>query len=244
VKTLLSEQAALGSLLSVCLLVGCGDTGGERLAPPLAATGTASRSVQAGAGSIALTRVRVAFGPAYFCASEAGRAELCEVAVAELREAVLIDGLDPRPQPLGTLAAVSGEVRSAMFDYGITWLITQTQPSPRPTAPEGHSAVLEGTLTLAERTLRFRADMDVLPAARGDAALNGQRTRHVLDESTRLTLQVDPHAWVDRLDSAALFALDTDADGFVTIPPDSVAYQSILQGMLTRAPIRFSWRDE
>jgi hypothetical protein len=232
------------ALLSVCTLAGCGDTGRERLTLPLEASGTAPRTVALGDARVTLTRAQVAFGPAYFCASEAGRAELCEVALAELREAVAIDGLDPRPQPLGTLTAVSGEVRSGLFDYGISWLITSTQPSPRPAAPEGHSAILEGTLTLPDRSLRFRVDVDVKASARGDAALNGQRTRHVLEEGTRLALQVDPSAWVDRLDVAALRALDTDADGFVSIPADSTAYQSILQGMLTRAPLRFSWRDE
>ena len=232
-----------GLILGLSALVGCGDTGRERLELAVDATGTSARTLEIGGARITLTRADLAFGPAYFCASEAGRAELCEVALAELREAVSFRALEPQPQPLGSLTAVSGEVRSALFDYGISWLVTQTQPAARPSTPERHSAILEGILTQGERTLRFRADIDVTAGARGDAAVNGQRTRHVLDAGTRLTLQVDPSAWVDRLDAAALLALDTDGDGFVLIPAGSVAYQSVVQGMLTRAPVRFAWTD-
>jgi hypothetical protein len=39
-----------------------------------------------------------------------------------------------------------------------------------------------------------------------------------------------------------LFALDTDGDGAVVIPDDSVLHESILQGMVSRAPLRFQWR--
>jgi hypothetical protein len=73
--------------------------------------------------------------------------------------------------------------------------------------------------------------------------VNGQVTRFELagpDHSLNITF--DPHYWVDNLDADALFALDTDGDGVVTIPADSVLHESILQGMVSRVPAGFQWR--
>ena len=93
-----------------------------------------------------------------------------------------------------------------------------------------------------DRTLRFRADIDVRPRIRGDLAVNGQRTRHMIDaDGARLSVAFDPHAWIDRLDVDALFAEDTDGDGAVLLDPSSANYESIVQGMLSRAPARFVW---
>lgn len=219
----------------------CGDTGREHVKVPLTAVGVEPHSVVIGNATVALTRAEVAFGPAYFCASEAGRAELCEVSLAELREAAVVNALDPAPQALGTLNAITGEVRSALYDEGISWLLTQASPMPRPTAPDGHSAVLTGDIIRAGRTLHFSVAIDLTPKAAGDATVNAQRTHAQITGATRLELSVDPHLWIDRLDVDALFALDTDADGMVVIPADVPSYDSIVLGMLSRAPFGFNW---
>lgn len=221
----------------------CAEVGGrEHVRLRLSASGTAPRTVTLGSAQLLLTRADVAFGPAWFCSSEGARAELCEVALAELRSTVLVRALDPAQAELGELVATTGEVRSAMFDYGYSWLLTAEVPRPSPVAPAGHSAVLEGTLRQGERTLRFAVALDVKPRLRGEAALNGQRTRYTISEaSERLNVGFDPHAWVERLEPEALFALDSDGDGAIVIEPGTSAYESVLQGMTSRAPATFAW---
>jgi hypothetical protein len=224
------------------LLAACGDTGQEHVELPLTATGTAAHPVTIGDATIALTRADVAFGPTYLCASESGRAELCEVAVAEFLGTVTVRALDPSPQPLGELNATTGDVRSGLFDYGISWLLTQNEPRANPGSVEGHSAIVEGTLTRGAQSLRFSATIDAKPRMSGDLAVNGQVTRVAIRADAALNITADPHFWVSNLDADALFALDTDGDGVVNIPDDSIAYESILQGMVSRAPLRFQWR--
>jgi hypothetical protein len=227
-------------LLALCL--GCGETGREQVELALSATGTPARTLEREGARVTLTRADIAFGPAYFCASYSGTAELCSVAIAELREVVLLRGLDPAAQPLGVLRATTGTIHSAIYDYGISWLLTQTAARPSSVAPEGHSAILEGTIERAGRVLRFRAQVDVQPAKRGELSVNTQRTEHeVVGDGEALTLRVDPSAWVDRLEIEPLFALDGDGDGLVQIEPGTTSYESILQGMLNRTPVGFGW---
>jgi hypothetical protein len=242
VRRLSLRNALVGALLWT-LLLACGDTGQTRVQVPLAGVGTAPRPVTIADATVTLRRADVSFGPVYFCASEAGRAELCSVALAELRDAVVIHALDPTPEPLGALDGTSGAVRSAIFDYGIVWLLTENQPRALATAVEGHSAVLEGDIVRGAQTLRFRALVDIPPRVRGDQAVNAQRTSHTIDEDgARLTAAVDPHPWVERLDVDALFAMDTDGDGALDIDPSSPSYESIVQGMVSRRPVWFVWQ--
>ncbi|MDB4973371.1 MAG: hypothetical protein JWN48_1712 [Myxococcaceae bacterium] len=226
----------------LCLLAACGDTGQERVGVALSAQGTAARPVAIGKAEVTLTRADVAFGPLYFCASQSGRAELCEVAVAELLEVVPIAALDPVARPLGSMSATTGSIMSAIYDLGISWLLTENEARASPNAPAGHSAIFEGTIVRAGRTLRFSAAVDAVPRVRGDQTVNGQRTSHELvGRQEQVTLLIDPNLWIDRLDVDALFALDVDGDGSVVLEPGSQSHESIYQGMLNRAPLGFRW---
>jgi hypothetical protein len=208
----------------------------------LVATGSASRGVQVDDTAIALSRADVAFGPAYFCATQSADPELCAVALLELRETVRIDALAGQSQDLATLDGTSGEVRSALYDYGISWPRTRTAAAPAAAAPEGHSAVLEGEAERAGQRLRFRAAIDVIPRSRGDAAMNAQRTRHTLSpEGDVLRVRVDPLRWFKYVQPDALFALDVDGDGEVMLAPGDQAYEALLQGMQSAAPLSFEW---
>lgn len=218
----------------------CGDTGRERVQISFDAVGSAPRVLEVDGARLTLTRADVAFGPAYFCASDKAEAELCEVALTELRDVVVVNALAPAAQPLGVLSGTTGEVRSAMYDYGIYWLLPAAQPTRA--ALEGHSAILEGMLERAGESLRFRAAVAVVPSGRGKFAVHALRTQHEIGEDgARLTVRFDPHFWVDRLDVDALFALDEDGDGEVVIPPETLSHESILQGMTSRAPAQFAW---
>jgi len=228
--------------LGLLLTVACGDTGGERVSVPLFASGTAPRELTIGDARVVLTRAELAFGPAYFCASATASAELCAVAIAELREPVRVSALDPSAQAVGVLAATTGTVHSAIYDLGLSWLLTAAEARASAAAPEGHSALLEGSIAKAGRTLRFRAGIDASPSKRGELAVNTQRTTHELTgDGDRLTLVVDANGWVDRLDVDALFALDTDGDGLVAIEKGTTSYEGILMGMTSRAPLGLRW---
>jgi hypothetical protein len=67
--------------------------------------------------------------------------------------------------------------------------------------------------------------------------VHGQRTRQNLRDGELLTLAVDPYLWLRPLDVDALFALDTQGTGQVSIERGSQAYEAILQGMQNRAPV-------
>lgn len=225
-----------------CLNCSCiGDTGREHVQLSLSARGTAPSPVTLGAATLTLTRAELAFGPAYLCASDQGRAEFCELAMGELRETRVLDALDPNPQPLGTMAATTGSVGSLLYDYGISWLLTQPAPRVSSSAAGGHSALLEATLTEGARSLRLRAEIDITPHGPGELAINGQRTQHEIRGDEPLTLLVDPQRWLDRLDPSALLALDADGDGQLTILAGTPAYESIVQGLVNRAPVALRW---
>jgi hypothetical protein len=228
------------SLLFAPLLSSCGTTGQERLAVELAVRGTERTSLEENGASFTLSRAQVAVGPLYFCAAAGADTELCETALAELTQAVVIDGLAPPVQTGLELPGTTGDVQSAQYDYGLAWLLTQTEPRPLPGV--GHSAELEGTVTREGRTLQFVANVDALPTTPGATAVHGQRTQHALADGDSLTLAVDPYLWLRPIDVEALFALDTQGTGQVVIERGTQAYEAILQGMQNRAPVQFEWQ--
>lgn len=230
----------------LCLLAACGDTGQARVRIAAEARGSSRESIMVGETRFSLTRAEVGFGPVYFCATEGASVELCQVAIAERLETATLDGLARESLPFGELAATTGSVRSALFDYGISWLLTRSAPHPNPGAPEGHSAVLEGEAENAGDVLRFSAQIDVEPLSPGDAAVNARRTSAELSASPaqRLVVSLDPYRWLERIDVEQLFALDTDGDQMVELKPADQAYQAIVQGMTSRAPPAFEWSSE
>jgi hypothetical protein len=227
----------------LCLL-GCGDTGQAHVRIPAAARGTSRTELSVGDTRFSLTRAEVGFGPVYFCATEGAEVELCEVALAELLGTVTLDGLTGEERPFGELSATTGSVRSALFDYGISWLLTRSAPRANPGAPGGHSAILEGEAENDGGLLRFSAHIDIEPLSRGDAAVNARRTSVEISEQPgqRLIVRLDPYRWLERIDVGKLFALDTDGDGEVVLAPEDQAYQAIVLGMTNRAPLAFDWQ--
>jgi hypothetical protein len=230
---------------AMVLLGACGDTGQARVALPLLVQGEGGSSLQVGVATWTLERAQVAFGPAYFCASEGGaEVEFCQEALLELTETVTIDGLSEQAEQAGSLCGVSGAVRSVMYDYGFTWLQRGPAPRANPGAPQGHSARLQGEVRQGDRQLAFSADIDLAPRARGNLTQIGQSTSFEVDAHTRsLTVVAEPLRWLERIDLEKLFALDEDGDGEVRIAPGSQAHEAIVQGMQNRAPLRFRWEQ-
>ncbi|MFT3925834.1 MAG: hypothetical protein QM778_25045 [Myxococcales bacterium] len=234
----------MSRLLAICALAcglssACGETGQERIELDLAVRGTSATSLESDGAVFVLERADVAVGPLYFCASEGADVELCETALAQLTQVISINGLAPQVELPAKLQGTTGEVRSALYDYGISWFLTETAPAPA--GDPQHSAVLEGRVARDGRELRFSALVDVVPLTVGGSAVHGQHTRHELSNGDLLTIAVDPYAWLRPVDVDALFALDSEGTGSVIIEPGSQAYEAILQSMQNRAPIQFAW---
>lgn len=227
---------------ALLLCAACGDTGQQYLRIPVLAEGSQRDFVEVADARFTLSRAELGFGPLYLCATEGADVELCDVALGELLETVTLDGLAREQVAVGTLSATTGSVRSALYDYGISWLLTEQAPRASEGAPEGHSLVLEGAVSRAEQTLQFTARVDIAPLTAGDAAVNALATSRELSASDALILRVDPYRWLTRINVDKLFALDEDADGQVTLTPDTQAYQALVLGMTNAAPVQIDWQ--
>jgi hypothetical protein len=235
-------------LLFAVMLLGCGDTGQPSIEHQAVGVGTAARPVDVGDYRVQLEVARVGLGPATFCASRAPSDEQCPAAVAELASVAAIDALSTSPQPLGRVHGFVGTVRSAGFGYGITWLNTQTSPTPASAAPERHSAHLEGTATnkTTMASFRFVADIDIVPLNRGQHAVTASGINASLDEGTaRLEVQVDANAWLAQLDFEQLAGIGapTVAISSADSPTDPTgrAANALVVGMTSLAPPKFVW---
>lgn len=222
-------------------LSACGDTGQQRLQLAVSAQGSQRDFLDVADARFTLSRAELGFGPLYLCATEGAEVELCEVALGELLETVTIDGLAAQRVSVGTLAATTGSVRSALYDYGISWLLTEQEPRASQGAPEGHSLVLAGAVTRGSQSLQFETRVDIKPTAPGDAALNALKTERELAAGDQLTLQVDPYRWLTRVNVDKLFELDEDGDGQVVLDESSQAYQALVLGMTNSAPVQLVW---
>lgn len=229
----------------------CGETAGEALSVPCFGRGDGETSFVRGAWQVTLERAEVAFGPLYFCAASVPSEELCESAVVELDRSVTIDALDTTPQPLRPLRGTTGVVRSALFDYGISWPLTFRSPRPSDAAPGGHSARFEGRATDGARTLVFTADVDVLPNAPGRLT-SSVVTEHTLDVQSRLDVTLSPSRWWQSVDFDALAAsafADVDPDdpeptSSAHIQEGSDAHGALVHELSAGARPRFVWSED
>ncbi len=236
-------MVATRTALCICAafaVLSCGDSGSARLEIPATAHGTQARDVEIDGAILRLTRAEVAFGPLYLCAAESAKSELCGTALAELLSTRLVDGLATKAQPLGTMEATSGSVRSGFFDYGITWRLTQQAPRPNPGAR--HSARFEGTIDLLNGDrYTFHAEMDIKPLSPGDAAVNGLKTRHELGRQTQtLSIMFDPSAWLTKVKLEKLLEIEDDG-GDIELTVGTQPYEAILQGMTVNSPPVLHW---
>jgi hypothetical protein len=231
------------ALVLVALGFGCGDTGRSFVSFPMLAESAQGGPFAAGDFEVTLARAEVGFGPVYFCATRAADAALCPTAVAESRATASVDLLDPDPQRLGTVDATTGMVRSAMFDYGISWLLPAPDPEPSPRAPDGHSARFAGEARSAGLTVPFEVDIDVVPRSAGDAAVPGLRVEFaVIDGPQSLRVRFDPAGWFRAVDFERLAAAAEDGEP-VRIERNSQAYEAIVIGMTSAALPELTWSE-
>jgi hypothetical protein len=231
----------LAAAAAATVLAACGQTGQTSVSYPIYGTGVAPAPFSAGDWTVTLDTAMVGFGPVYFCATASSSPSLCPSAVFELADAGTVDALDPTPQLLGTVTGFSGAVHSAAYDYAITWFTTQSQPTPTPAAPGGHSAHFEGTASNAATgvTFRFIADVDVTSVQQGFRTISGHSVDVDVESDTeRLDVAFDAAAWWSGVDFDELAALGADP---VIVPADSRANNAVVLGMMANARPVFVW---
>jgi len=222
--------------VAVLCLVGCVESAQMPVTYPAVARGE-SRVFVAGDWTVTLSAANVAFGPAYFCATEAASMDLCPAAVNELAAIGSFDALRTDAQPLGNVEGVTGELRSVQYDFGINWFTRQNAPTPG----EGvtHSAHFEGEAVSATGSFRFVADVDLAPSHQGTQVVQGARVMaSVHDSKMQLSVDVDPAAWWERVDFDELSLMGGDP---VVITPGSRAHNNVVLRMTTAAAPSFNW---
>lgn len=237
---------AVLALAASAACAACADTGQAAVTVAATAAGTAPVPVVVGDYTVTLSRADVGFGPAYFCAGANADGDQCATAVLELPRTVAVDALDPAAQPLGELDGVTGSIRSAMYDWGVSWLLTRDQPAANPGAPDGHSLVVEGTAVGAAPDavpFAFTARVDAVPAGLGAPAVRAQRTEIELvdDVALALAVRVDPSAWLAQVPFAEL---DDGLGTPAAITAGTSAYTALVVGMTTLAPATFTWSPD
>ena len=180
--------------------------------------------------TVRIGEARIAFGPAYFCAANTADAELCATAVAELRESVTVDALTASLDALSEIDAITGTVRSAMWDHGLTHLLPDERALPTAGAVDGRSASFSGSAARGAEEFEWRAEIEVLPPAAGSSAVFAVRTTHTITgASDALLVRFDAAAILEHVDWDAVAR--SAAGGTARIEPGSVAHNAIVIAM-------------
>lgn len=222
-------------------VLGCGTTGGSEVRLPLMA-GAASdvRTFEDGGWTVTIEEARIALGPMYFCPTTSADLENCPAAIAELRGAVSVDALDPSAPMLGEIHALTGTLRSGMWDYGRPFLLSAAEPAPIAGAIDGHSARFVATARRGADSFRLVAELDVSAMLSGISAVRAVRTTHeIVGSDDGLTVTFDAPAILARLDWEALSA--EAVDGEVRIAPRTVAHNALVQALTSTALPTLSW---
>lgn len=232
---------------AVLLLPGCTHSPQEPADYDAVAIAEANAIATAGEWSIQLTRAELAFGPVYFCASASGSSSLCESSIAEVASFARLDGLSADPQPVGRVHGFTGTIRSAAYDWGITWFDTQTDPTAADVAPGGHSMHVEALATRDSTSLPLVADVDVVPQYQGQMAVPTAPAEATIESSAfRLEIHFDVAKWfgqLDRKNADGVPYLDALAESGqpISIVPGTPLHEALLIGMKNLNPPEFRW---
>jgi hypothetical protein len=221
------------------LVMGCSEPGPSELFYPAFVTPIVPSPIEVGGWTLTLDEASVMFGPAYFCAAATGAATLCTTAIAEIRQVSLIDARDSTPQRIGDVHGFTGTIRSASYDHGIHWFITESAPKADSLAPGGHSAVFVGQARRGGQTISFDARIDLQPPLQGERAVTRILTPVVIEnENVTLDITFDIAEWLSSInfDAAAIAGADS-----LFIEPSSTAHSGIVSAMSNIAPPEFVW---
>lgn len=228
--------------LFFCLPIACAaciESPQEAVVYDAVALARGAGTADVGGWAVTLTRAEVALGPFYFCAASSGSSTLCAASIAELRSVTIVDALNPAPTALGKVNGFSGSIRSAAYDFGISWFETQAAATPSPALPRGHSVHLEAEARKAGVRVGIVANVDVVPQYQGQNAVpTSPAVADVRSNATRLEVLLDPAGWLRQLDFDAIAA-----SGKVPfeIEPGTAEHNALLVGIKNLSPPELRW---
>jgi len=215
----------------------CVNTGQERVDVSLSAVGSdvAGGFTVDTDWQVTLDNTQLAFGPLYLCAgSQAGA--LCETARAEWTDSAVIDVLDPTVLPLGTMNALTGPVRSWMYDLGVASLLTQQQPVLLDAANElgGNSLRMTGTATRGGDSIAFSVELVIQQDQDTEAGVSVVRSapsddfdHDVVGGGETLVIAFDPRTWLSEVDFDQLCDETLGCPATAEFAPNSQAWRAI-----------------
>lgn len=226
-------KRALLPLLFAFAGAACLDSPQELVSYEAVAVPSGSSARTTGNWTVSLTRADVALGPFYFCAAASGSSTLCESSVAELRTVTVVDALAKSPVALGRVDGFTGVIKSAAYDYGISWFDTMTAPTP------SHSMHFEGTASSRDAQITFTGDIDIVPQFQGQNAIpTAPVDANVTTRTRRLEVHLDPARWFAQVDFDALRAAGQTT---LTIAPGTLEHNQLLLGIKNLAPPELRW---
>ncbi|MBM4360407.1 MAG: hypothetical protein FJ096_20055 [Deltaproteobacteria bacterium] len=227
-------------VLGMPLVAACGDTGQREVRIAASAFGVAPAPIEVGQHAATLEVARIGFGPVYFCATAGASSDLCPTAQAELTQPSLVDGLETEPAALPSLLGVTGTIRSASYDFGVTWLAVEQAPTGHLAQLGRFAAHFEGTVRKGEGPARaFVADVEVRPQLQGSQTVNGAQTFVELEEEPpALAVAFDPNAWWATVDLAEFDGFEGDP---IVVPVESRAHSALVAAMTATRPPSFTW---
>lgn len=151
-------------------------------------------------------------------------------AMGEALDQVVVDLLEPEPTRMGSMNAVTGEVRSARIGLG-----TAEDGLAEAEALEGHALRLRGVASRADEAVEFEAWLDV------DLYVEGVAFEHeVTEEPGRLEVEVDLTRWLRRVDFAT--ATPGDEPGApASLDDGSQAHNALSRGVDNTLAYTLRW---
>lgn len=219
------------------VLSGCTGTGQPDVSFPAFYVPMARATFDVDDVTVSLSEARVAFGPAYFCASASGSATLCETALGEIRDESIFDALSSDRQMVGTYQGFVGQVRSGSYDHGIHWFLPQQEAHASPEAPAGHSALFRGTASRMGTQVAFEMQIDVVPPYRGQRAVPTVAIQgHVTEATESVEMRVDVESWLSTVDYERILASGQNP---YVLASGEVDHDAVVIRMVSNAPVEF-----
>ena len=219
-------------MLSLFGALSCGSSGGERLSLSSYAVGETPASFDSGQWKIELTQSDVAFAPLYLCTSEAANPEYCSSALLELRDVIVIDTLDSNLQYWGEADGLAGNVHSGFFDYGASWLLTESAPRYWETELGDYSLVVVGMATSINASFSFELRVKALPSYPGSPVVSSYKVEQELSSALEeMQVHINTQSWIESLDFDELAEEAASSGGTVVVDENHSEHEVVLQSM-------------